>query len=152
MMAAVQWSHQLDLGAVRTLLTSPTGGVVRDLLRRGLLVETQAKRNLGGIGGPKRVDTGRLRASIATVVVTRNNEPAVLVGTNVNYALFVHDGTGLYGPKHAVIKPKSGKVLVFPSKKHGKKKGKFKGKVVVRSVKGMPGNPFLTNALPAARG
>ena len=145
MMAAVQWSHQLDLGAVRTLLTSPTGGVVRDLLRRGLLVETQAKRNLGGIGGPKRVDTGRLRASIATVVVTRNNEPAVLVGTNVNYALFVHDGTGLYGPKHAVIRPRRGKFLRF--KPRGSRKW-----VYARQVKGMRPNPFLANALTAARG
>jgi len=145
MMAAVQWSHQLDLGAVRTLLTSPTGGVVRDLLRRGLLVETQAKRNLGGIGGPKRVDTGRLRASIATVVVTRNNEPAVLVGTNVNYALFVHDGTGLYGPKHAVIRPRRGKFLRF--KPRGSRRW-----VYARQVKGMRPNPFLANALPAARG
>ena len=153
-MATVSWSHQLDLGAVKTLLNSPTGGVVRDLLRRGLLVETQAKRNLGGIGGPKRIDTGRLRASIATVVVTRNGSPAVLVGTNVNYALYVHEGTGLYGPKHARIYPRTAKVMVWPakggSKKFGKKKGKFKGRVVARSTKGMPGNPFLANALHAA--
>jgi hypothetical protein len=144
-MATVTWSHQLDLGAVRALLTSPTGGVVRDLLRRGLLVETQAKRNLGGIGGPKRIDTGRLRASIATVVVTRNNEPAVLVGTNVNYARYVHDGTGLYGPRHTVIRPRRGKYLRF--KPRGSRKW-----VYARQVKGMRPNPFLANALPAARG
>lgn len=150
-MATVTYSHRLDLSAVNRLLTSPTGGVVRDLLRRGLLVETQAKRNLGGIGGPKRIDTGRLRASIATQLVHRDGAPAVLVGTNVNYALFVHEGTGLYGPRHQLIKPKTGKVLVFPSKAHGKKKGKFKGRVVVRSTKGMAPNRFLANALTAAR-
>ena len=144
-MATVSWSHQLDLGAVRTLLNSPTGGVVRDLLRRGFLVETQAKRNLGGVGGPKRIDTGRLRASIATVVVHRNNTPAVLVGTNVNYALFVHDGTGLYGPRHAPIRPRRGKYLRF--RPRGSKRW-----VYARQVKGMRPNPFLTNALPAARG
>lgn len=144
-MATVSWSHQLDLGAVRTLLNSPTGGVVRDLLRRGLLVETQAKRNLGGVGGPKRIDTGRLRASIATVVVHRNNTPAVLVGTNVNYARYVHNGTGLYGPRHAPIRPRRAKFLRF--KPRGSKRW-----VYARQVKGMRPNPFLTNALPAARG
>ena len=142
-MATVSWSHQLDLGAVRTLLNSPTGGVVRDLLRRGLLVETQAKRNLGGVGGPKRVDTGRLRASIATVVVTRNGTPAVLVGTNVQYASFVHNGTGIYGPKHAPIRPRRAKFLRF--KPRGSKRW-----VYARQVKGMRPNRFLLNALPAA--
>ncbi|MFZ0789742.1 MAG: HK97 gp10 family phage protein [Chromatiaceae bacterium] len=125
---------------------------MRDMLRRGLLVETQAKRNLSGIGGPKRIDTGRLRASISTVAVTRNGEPAVLVGTNVKYARWVHDGTGLYGPRHMLITPRTAKVLVFPSALHGKKKGKFAGKVVARSVKGMKPNAFLANALTAARG
>lgn len=144
-MATVSWSHQLNLGAVRTLLSSPTGGVVRDLLRRGLLVETQAKRNLGGVGGPKRIDTGRLRASIATVVVTRNNTPTVLVGTNVNYAMFVHEGTGLYGPRHTVIRPRRAKFLRF------KPRGSNKW-VYARSVKGMRRNRFLTNALHAAAG
>ena len=137
-MATVSWSHQLDLGAVKTLLNSPTGGVVRDLLRRGLLVETQAKRNLGGVGG-------RLRASIATLVVTPNRTPAVLVGTNVNYARFVHDGTGVYGPKHAPIRPRRAKFLRF--RPRGSKRW-----VYARQVKGMRPNRFLLNALPAAAG
>lgn len=144
-MATAEFSHQLDLGAVRALLTSPQGGMVRDLLRRGLLVETQAKRNLGGVGGPKRIDTGRLRASIATVVVTRGGSPVVLVGTNVNYGRYVHDGTGVYGPRHTPIRPKRGKFLRF--KPRGSKKW-----IYARQVKGMRPNPFLANALSAARG
>jgi hypothetical protein len=141
---AASFTHQLDDGAVRALLTSPAGGVVKDLLRRGLLVETQAKRNLAGIGGPKRIDTGRLRASGATMLVTRNGEPAVLVSFNTNYARFVHDGTGIYGPRRAPIRPKSGKVLRF------RPKGS-RGYIYRRSVKGMVANPFLRNALAAAR-
>lgn len=144
-MATAEFSHQLDLGAVARLLNSPQGGVTRDLLRRGLLVETQAKRNLGGIGGPKRIDTGRLRASVATVVVTRQARPVVLVGTNVNYARYVHDGTGIYGPRHRPIRPKRAKFLRFRPKGGGRW-------VYARQVKGMRPNPFLTNALPAARG
>jgi hypothetical protein len=143
-MPGVSYSHQLNPGAIQALLTAPNGGVVRDLLRRGLLVETQAKRNLAGVGGPKRVDTGRLRASIATVVVTRNGAPAVLIGTNVNYARFVHDGTGIYGPKHAPIRPKRAKFLRFRPK--GSRKF-----VYAKSVRGMQPNRFMKNALSAAR-
>ena len=142
-MPAVSYSHRLDLAAVRALLSDPTGGVVRDLLRRGLRVETQAKRNLGGVGGPKRIDTGRLRASIATQVVRRNGLPAVIVGTNVNYALAVHDGTGIYGPKGRPIRPRRAKRLRFRPK--GSRKY-----VYAKQVKGMRPNRFLANALSAA--
>ena len=143
-MASVSYSQRLDLAAIRQLVTSPRGGVVQDLLRRGLLVETQAKRNLGGIGGPKRVDTGRLRASINTQLVTRDGQPAVLVGTNVRYARWVHDGTGIYGPRGRRITPKSHKRLRFRPK--GSRKF-----VYARSVAGMRPNPFMKNALHAAR-
>jgi hypothetical protein len=143
--ATVRFTHRLDLSAVRQLLSSPQGGVAQDMLRRGLLVETQAKRNLGGIGGPKRVDTGRLRASINTQLVMQQGVPVAVVGTNVRYAMWVHDGTGLYGPRHSVIKPKRAKRLRF--RPHGSRRY-----VYARSVKGMVGNPFLRNALHAARG
>lgn len=151
-MATASFSHRFDLGAVQAMLTSPQGGVVKDLLRRGLLVETQAKRNLGGIGGPKRIDTGRLRASIATQLVNRSGVPAILVGSNVYYAKWIHDGTGIFGPHSQKIYPKNAKALVYPSKLYGKKKGKFEGKAVVKYTRGMRPNPFLRNALAAARG
>jgi hypothetical protein len=144
-MASISYSQRLDTAAIRVLLTSPRRGVVQDLLRRGLLVETQAKRNLGGIGGPKRIDTGRLRASIATQLVTRDGEPAVIVGTNVFYARYVHDGTGVWGPRHRLIRPVRRKRLRF------KPKGSSRF-VYARFVVGMRPNAFLKNALPAARG
>ena len=144
-MARVHFTHRLDLSAVRAIIASPNGGVAKDMLRRGLLVETQAKRNLGGTGGPKRVDTGRLRASINTHLVIRNGRPVAVVGTNVFYARWVHDGTGLYGPRHRVIRPVRRKFLRF--KPAGSRRF-----VYARSVKGMVGNPFLRNALSAARG
>lgn len=142
---AVTWSQRLDTPALQRLLASPRGGVMRDMLRRGLLVETQAKRNLSGIGGPKRIDTGRLRASLSTVAVTRNGEPAVLVGTNVKYAPWVHDGTGIYGPRHTPIRPRTKKFLRF--KPRGASRYVF-----ARQVRGMKPNQFLANALTAARG
>lgn len=142
---SVTWSQRLDPVALRARLAARNGGVMKDLLRRGLLVESAAKRNLSGIGGPKRIDTGRLRASISTVVVERNSQPAVLVGTNVKYAGWVHNGTGIYGPRGTPIRPRSHKFLRF------KPRGATKW-VYARQVKGMRPNPFLKNALIAARG
>lgn len=142
-MASVNIEHRLDLAAVRALVNSPRGGVAQDLLRRGLAVETQAKRNLGGLGGPKRVDTGRLRASINTQLTERSGTLVVLVGTNVKYARWVHDGTGIYGPKGARIRPRRAKRLRF------RPVGGTRF-VYARSVAGMRPNRFLANALRAA--
>lgn len=40
---------------------------------------------------PRRVDTGRLKGSITHEV--NQNEASVIVGTNVEYAIYVHEGT-----------------------------------------------------------
>ena len=139
------YSQQIDLATLRRILAHPRGAVVKDLLRRGFAVESQAKRNLSGANGlPKRVDTGRLRASVATVVVNRNGAPAVLIGTSVRYAIFVHEGTGIYGPRGVPIRPRRAKFLRF------RPRGSSRW-VYAKSVKGMRPNPFLRNALAAAR-
>lgn len=146
-------THKLDNAAIGAILHSPSGGVAKDLLRRGYRVQAKAKRNLGGGEGyPKRVNLGHLRNSIAVDLATINGQLTVRVGSNLKYALYVHQGTGLYGPRHRVIRPKSAKFLVFKSKKYGAKKGKFKGKVVVPYVRGMKPNPFLARALSAVGG
>lgn len=138
-------THRLDLAAIQRLLTSPQGGVYKDLLRRGLKVESAAKRNLGQ--DPKRIDTGRLRSSIQTAVLMRNGKPVVRVGTAVQYAIYVHEGTGLYGPKHKMIVPVNKKALRWKSRGYGKpSKG---GYTYSMKSKGMRPNPFLKRALPA---
>ncbi len=143
-MALISYSHQLNAAGIKALISSPQGGIAQNLLRRGLLVETQAKRNIaGGPSGPKRIDTGRLRSSITTVMLMRNGQPAVRVGTNVKYALWVHDGTGIYGPRGVPIRPKRGKFLRFTGRR---------GRIVyAREVKGMKRNRFLLLALSVAR-
>lgn len=142
--------HVFNHAQLQQILQGPAGGVVKDLIKRGKRVESRAKRNLAGIGGkPRRIDTGHLRASIGTNLLRRPDGLAIRVGTGVTYALYVHNGTGIYGPKHMLIRPKFGKVLVFRSKVYGAKKGKYAGKVVVRYVRGMRPNPFLQDALPA---
>lgn len=58
----------------------------------GLQAEKYAVLYISGDSGhPKRVDTGNLRDSINHRVV--KEEEAVYVGTNVEYALAVHEGT-----------------------------------------------------------
>ena len=143
-------THVFNEAKLHDITASPAGAVAKDLLKRGVRVESRAKRNLAGnAGNPRRINTGHLRASISTNLLIRPDGLAVRVGTGVYYALYVHDGTGIYGPKHMVIRPKHAKVLVFRSKVYGAKKGKFKGKVVVPYVRGMKPNPFLRDALPA---
>lgn len=138
-------THKLNYAAMQALLTSPDGGVIKDLLRRGLKVESQAKRNLGS--NPKRVNTGRLRSDVKTTIVTFGGKPRVRVGTSLKYAIFVHEGTGLYGPLHHLIVPKNKKALRWKSKGG---KGK-KGYTFSKWSRGMQPNPFLRNALKAAK-
>lgn len=139
--------HVLNTAEIDRLMHSPTGPVAKDLLKRGIKVQSQAKRNLGGNtgSGPKRIDHGLLRASIATQLATYGDELAVRVGTNVYYGLWVHDGTGIYGPRHTPIKPKKAKALRFFWKKEGRW-------VVTKSVRGMKPNTYLKSALPFASG
>lgn len=137
--------HELNLGAIQQILNGPNGAVYKDMLKRGLLVETRAKQELQS--APARVDTGRLRGSIRARMITLDGVPASRVGTNVTYALFVHDGTGLYGPKAKYIVPVNKSVLRWKQKGSGKA-GKG-GYVYAKKSSGMRPNPFLRNALVA---
>jgi len=140
-------SHQLNTAAVQALLVGPTGAVAKDMLKRGLLVESRAKLNLQRT--PRRVNTGRLRASIRTTFVMIGGVPAVRVGTSLSYARYVHDGTGLYGPKHKMIRPVNKKVLRWKFHGHGHP-GKG-GYTYSMKSSGIRPNPFLRDALAAAR-
>lgn len=126
----------VEITDVARALNVPGGIVARDMLRRGYKVETKAKELCP-------VDTGRLRSSITLQQLQRAGVPVVLIGTNVQYASYVHDGTGIYGPLHAPITPKRGRYLVFTPRG-------ARAPVFARSVRGMPGRPFLERALPAA--
>lgn len=125
----------------------------RDLLRRGLKVQARARQLISGAGPshPKRVDTGQTRSSVQVQPRSRAGTPFVRVGSGLKKARWIHDGTGIYGPHRQKIVPKRAQVLVFASQKFGARSGKFHGKVVVRSVKGMRPNRFLQAALRAAR-
>ncbi len=91
----------------------------------------------------------------------------VLVGIKLHYARYVEEGTGLYGPKGQVIRPKSAKVLAWRAQGPVKKgtlvaKGlrKRKGKLVhapnkdifvifAQWVRGMKGWHYMQKAFEA---
>lgn len=123
------------------MLQSRDGAVAKDLFRRGKKVEAKAKKNLQR--PPKRVDTGHLRSSIHTTLLTVGGLPAVQVGTTVFYAIYVHEGTGIYGPRGQPIRPINAKFLSWKSKKGQR--------IFARQVLGMRPNPFLRDAMDAAK-
>lgn len=68
--------------------------MTRALEAAGLEAEGDAKIELES--DPRRVDTGRLRNSITHQVGDDEEGKAAYIGTNVEYALWVHEGTGIY--------------------------------------------------------
>lgn len=131
-----QVNLQINNAAVRALLTDPNGDIADDLLRRGHNVATLAKKYAP-------VNTGHLRASINAKLVTYAGNLAVLVGTNVHYAKYQHDGTGIYGPHGTPIVPVRAKFLRF------KPKGSSTF-VFAKEVRGSMPTFFLRRALVAA--
>lgn len=142
-MATVHVRHDPNYAAIARLFVADK--VQANMFIRGLRVETRAKVEISS--NPRRVDTGRLRSSIHTSRITRvivYPRKGARVGTNVHYARYVHDGTGIYGPRHMPIVPTTKQVLRF------RPKGSMEY-VYARSVRGMRRNQYLLNALPAAR-
>jgi hypothetical protein len=124
---------------------------VDDLLRRANRVKNRAQTLAP-------VDTGVLRASInVSAPIKVGGDVEVRVGSGVKYALFVHEGTGLWGSGN-LIRPRHGSVLRWPatnnsgSGRRRYKGGKTAAYVFSRYSKGSPPNHFLTDALPAAQG
>jgi hypothetical protein len=150
--------QRLDPVAINELINSPSGGLVRDMIRRSIRVQTMAKRLC-------KADTGLLRNSIMVELIYNgvhagHEVPIARIGTNVAYAMMVHEGTGIYGPHGTPIIPTNKRYLAFMIKGARKRdsQGRFvkgqtkKNFVRVASVKGQKPNHFLRDALPAGRG
>lgn len=94
------------------------------------------------------VDEGTLRASIDYVVGVTPAGTHVTIGSPLDYARYIHEGTGIYGPKGQPITPVTRQVLKFQVKgSTGKRRGKDAQWVFAKSVKGIRPNPFLVDAL-----
>lgn len=135
--------HEFHATRLRAQLTEPTGGVSKDLIKRGYRVAARAKLLLSGAEGyVRRVDTGELRSSIFVRLVYVRQLPTVRVGSSLERARWVHDGTGIYGPRRRRITPVTKKALSW--------RNRTGLRVTVRSTAGMKPNAFLKDALPAA--
>jgi hypothetical protein len=127
-MAKVRIRHEFSMPAVQAMMTSPTGGIARDMYRRGQKVRSRAQQLVG-------VDTGRLRASIYVDLMHRDGVVGARVGSVVAYARWHHEG-------HGIIRPVRAKLLVFNVR------GRW---VFTKQVGPVEGTEFLRRALPAAR-
>lgn len=79
--------------------------------------------------------TGNLNRSIHANFAKQGLEAKVK--PTANYAHYVHEGTGIYGPKKRPITPRSASVLAFS----------VGGQMVfAKSVKGQKANPFMKRA------
>lgn len=137
--------NYLDLDPVKTsaFLRGANGPVVRELLVAGEIVRQEARR-LVGVSDPDPVPRkkphrpGTLRDSIVSRLVFRGGDPAVEVGSELDYAIYHHEGTGPH-----TIAPRQAPRLVFFSKRRGRV---IYTKKPVRHP-GTHANPFLTRAV-----
>lgn len=90
---------------LRRVFAGPTGPIARDLARRAIKIQNQAKRNASGRPGP-RVQTGRLRASINWRIRDHGYAIVADIGTNVSYAYYLEvTGVGVAGKRYPFLGP-----------------------------------------------
>jgi hypothetical protein len=137
----------LNQAALKELMSGPSGLVYQDINRRTNATLRTARNKCP-------VDEGRLRSSLASEIRVQGSVVVGRVGTNLDYALWVHEGTGIYAGR-GYITPKRGKFLSWPVKNNsGQGARRYKGGATAqyafaKKVKGVPGRPFLRQALEA---
>lgn len=125
------------------ILRSPDGDVVSYVRR-----VAEATRSLAVAGAP--VDDGPLRASLRVRMESTGAHVKAWVYSELHYALYVHEGTGIYGPKGTPIRPKRGQFLVFEAR-NARTTPRGRGNLVfARQVRGARPNRFLLRALQQA--
>lgn len=108
-------------------------------------LRVRANRVLNAARRGAPVDTGRLRSSLTIQFVKGpGGMPIARIGSNLPYAIWQEQGTGIYGPRGTPIVPKHAKFLVFTPRV-------AKGPVFARSVRGSKARHFLLHALDAAK-
>lgn len=150
-MAEATFTVALEPRQVQALLAGSSGAIMADLLRRGRNVVNRAR-----VLCP--VDEGTLRASIEAVPMRGpDGLPMVQVGSRLKYAIYVHEGTGIYGPRGTPIRPVRASILRWPAKNNsGSGRRRYRGGqtetwVYARQSSGSPARPFLRDALPEAQ-
>lgn len=88
-----------------------------------LILETEKKE--------APIDKGALRRGITI----RQFDVGASIGPTHEYALYVHEGTGVHGKRGDYIRPRNAKVLAF--------KGKSGKMIFTKRVAGQKANPFV---------
>lgn len=135
---------RLNGAALDSVLKGPNGLVVKDLIVRAERVKIEARR-IAPVGkqhpGQKRkFPPGQLRDSLVKTIVTVAGDIGIIVGSSLDYAFYVHEGTR----PHTIV-PRKAPALVFFSERAGR--------VIVTKLVHHPGtqpNRFLTKALRVA--
>jgi len=91
-----------------------------------------APRRTGNLAGS--IHVGKISSSGGKFEINVGIDPMELDGS-VNYAPFVHNGTGIYGPKKKRIVPRNSKALKIPGVGYRK------------STKGQKAQPFFDDAV-----
>ncbi len=110
---------------------------------RGITRQARGARRAGMINATTTIEAiARRNAPVRTSNLANSGTSEVnaagtqgIVRFTAPYSVFVHEGTGLFGPHKTKIVPISAKALYWPGAAHP-----------VRAVKGMHGHPFLTDA------
>lgn len=92
------------------------------------------------------VDEGLLRQWF----IAQQSDEEIHIHTPARYAPWVNDGTGVYAGK-GIIRPKSGKFLVFKPGKKWKGRVSKKGLVFLRYSKGQKGQKFVEKSIEATK-
>ena len=101
-------------------------------------IELLAIEVWGNVAREAPTDGGRLGGSFE---INQKRAREWVIGTNVKYAAFVHDGTGIHGPAGRRITPRRASVLVF----------RWMGSTWYRrSVAGQRPNPYGDRAVKKA--
>jgi len=98
------------------------------------------------------VDQNTLRGSLVGGSHIDGSWPNLkgILGTNVSYARYQEEGTGIYGPKASLIYPKSAKVLAFvPNGNRVNAKGGVA--VFARYVRGVQAHHYMQKAFQAVK-
>jgi|Deesub1362A_J573_1020465.scaffolds.fasta_scaffold01721_2 HK97 gp10 family phage protein len=119
---------------IADILELPTSW--RQQVRRTILFALQAIESLAVEEAPHR--TGNLVNAIQVEQTATGGR--IFVGPGAPYARFVHEGTGLFGPRRQPIRPRVKRALFWEGARHP-----------VAQVRGARPNPFMDRAAERAR-
>lgn len=139
MVAGARARVRVNAAELRRIRTGRTGPVFAEVERQCRRVQNRAQRNV-------KVDEGHLRNSVDHAVGVFGARVIGRVGTPLIYGLYLHEGTGVHGPRGRPIVPIRRKFLRFEVKSGTAAVGR-RPVVFAKSVAGVKGDKWLVRAL-----